>query len=85
MKIDNIYKAAMSLCVSVCLSAPPPPFRHDRQTTTKFGTNKCRLIWELFEPKESVKASKLEGGSGTEGRKEGIRAKQGNQLSGSYT
>ena len=56
MKIDNIYKAAISLCVSVCLSAPPP-FRHDRQTTTKFGTNKCRLIWELFEPKEIVKAS----------------------------
>ena len=56
MTIDNIYKAAMSLCVYVCLSAPPP-FRHDRHTTTKFGTNKCRLIWELFEPKEIVKAS----------------------------
>ena len=31
-----LYKAAVSLCLSVCLS--PFFFRHDRQTATKFGT-----------------------------------------------
>ena len=46
-----LYKAAVSLflsvclsvclllCLSVCQSVPPPPFRHDRRTATKFGTH----------------------------------------------
>ena len=28
----TVYKAAASLCLSVCLSVPPPLFRHDRRT-----------------------------------------------------
>ena len=26
-------------CPFVCLSVPPPPFRHDCRTATKFGTH----------------------------------------------
>ena len=33
----EVYKAAMSLCLSVC--TPPPFFRHDRRTATNFGTH----------------------------------------------
>ena len=34
----TVYKAAASLCLSVCLY-PPPLFRHDRRTAKKFGTH----------------------------------------------
>ncbi len=37
-----LYKAAVFfVCLSVCLSVctPPPFFRHDRRTATKFGTH----------------------------------------------
>ena len=45
-----MYKAAVSLCVYVCLSVPPPPF----DTTVGLQHNlagKCGLIWELYGPK----------------------------------
>ena len=35
--VSTIYKAAISLCLSV-----PPFFRHDRRTATKFGTHSGR-------------------------------------------
>ena len=35
MAASTIYKAAVSLCVCVCLY--PPFFRHDRRIATKFG------------------------------------------------
>ena len=42
-----LYKAAVSLCLSVCLY--PPFFRHDRRTATKFGTH----IWiDCLSPKK---------------------------------
>ena len=34
-----LYKAAVPLCVCVCLSVPPPFFWHDRLIATKFGTH----------------------------------------------
>ena len=38
-----LYKAAASLCLSVCMSVfvcvCTPPLRHDRRTATKFGTH----------------------------------------------
>ena len=39
-KCSLLYKAAeIFVCLSACLSVPPPFFRHDRRTATKFGTH----------------------------------------------
>ena len=49
-KQSTMYKAAVSLCVYVCLYAPPP-----FDTTVGLQPNlagKCPIIWELYEPKQ---------------------------------
>ena len=35
----HIYYIKLQFSLSVCLSVPLPPFRHDRRTATKFGTH----------------------------------------------
>ena len=35
----HIYYIKLQFSLSVCLSVPLPPFRHDRWTATKFGTH----------------------------------------------
>ena len=50
-KASTIYKAAVSLCVSVCVTVPPPLF----DTTVWLQRNLahiCGLVWESFEPKQ---------------------------------
>ena len=47
-----LYKAAVSICLSVCLY---PLFRHDRRTATKFGTHIRIDTGRMFFSNRSVK------------------------------